>query len=419
MHEKFPKLDDFMSVASKSMKRSVIRELLKLTNKPDVISFAGGLPAPETFPVDDLKQIACDSIDKYGSRMLQYGATEGDERLRSLLLNRFQAKTSVTGLTLENILIVSASQQALDMIGKIFINPGDVVLVERPSYLGGLSVFRAYGAEMVGVELESDGIDIVALEAAIDDIHAQGKRVKFFYAIPDFQNPAGTCYSLAKRKQLIAIAQKHDFFIIEDAPYRELRYVGNDQPYLYELDQSGRVISLFTFSKIYCPGFRLGWVIAHRDVIDKLVVTKQAVDLCTSAFSQILTAEYMSRGLLDERVRKNIELYSRRRQTMLDAFDTFMPKDVGIKWTVPDGGLFLWVTLPGQMNADDLFFSAIENNVAYVVGSAFYANNVLHNSFRMNFSYPHDHMIVEGTRRLAQVLTRGLAKLAGSPAQGA
>lgn len=400
--------EEQISIAAGSMKRSVIRELLKLVEKPEIISFAGGLPAPNTFPVEELKEIVTSSLSKYGNIMLQYGSTEGDARLKKLLIKRFMDKTTVKNLNENNILIVSASQQALDMIGKLFIDRDDLIMVENPSYLGGLSAFRAYGAKMIGVDLEDDGIDIIQFEEKLEKIYKNGKKIKFFYTIPDFQNPSGVCTSLEKRKKIIEIANKYDFMIIEDAPYKELRYENVDLPYLYELDQSGRVIGLFTFSKIYCPGLRLGWIIAHPKVIDKLVVIKQAVDLCTAPFNQIITAEYMERGLLESRIEKNIQLYSKRKNLMLDAFEKYFPDDKGIRWTKPEGGLFLWVTLPENMNADDLFYDVIKNNVAYVIGSAFYGDEPRYNSFRMNFSFPAEEKIEEGVKRLGEVLKKKL-----------
>ncbi len=400
--------ESMISIASGSMKRSVIRELLKLVEKPEIISFAGGLPAPKTFPVEELKEIVSSSLSKYGDIMLQYGATEGDSRLKRLLLKRFMDKTTVKNLDDKNILIVSASQQALDMVGKLFIDRGDFIIVENPSYLGGLSAFRAYGAKMIGVDLEDDGINIAQFEEKLKKIYKEGKKVKFFYTIPDFQNPAGVCTSLSKRKKIIEIANKYDFMIIEDAPYKELRYENEDLPYLYELDPSGRVITLFTFSKIYCPGLRLGWIIAHPKIIDKLVIIKQAVDLCTAPFNQIITAEYMERGLLEGRIEKNIELYSKRKNLMLQAFEKYFPQGKGIKWTRPEGGLFLWVTLPENINTEELFYDVIKNNVAYVIGSAFYGDQPKYNSFRMNFSFPSEDKIEEGVKRLGQVLKQKL-----------
>ncbi|HPO61213.1 MAG TPA: PLP-dependent aminotransferase family protein, partial [Exilispira sp.] len=219
-----------LSVAIGSMKRSVIRELLKLVEKPEIISFAGGLPAPTTFPVEELQEIVSTSLGKYGKTMLQYGSTEGDSRLRRLLLERFAKQTNIKGLDDKNIIIVSASQQALDMVGKLFIDRGDIVLVENPSYLGGLSAFNSYGAKMVGVDLEDDGINIEQFEQKIKEIYSSGKKVKFFYTIPDFHNPAGVCYSLEKRKKILEIANKYQFIILEDAPYKELRYENEDLP---------------------------------------------------------------------------------------------------------------------------------------------------------------------------------------------
>ncbi|MCX8058787.1 MAG: PLP-dependent aminotransferase family protein [Spirochaetes bacterium] len=396
--------DEFFSSVSKIMKKSVIRELLKLTEKPEIISFAGGLPAPETFPVNDLIPIINKLIEREGAKILQYGATEGYGELRKLLTERISKQMKMP-LTVNNLLVVSASQQALDIVGKIFIDPGDKIITERPSYLGGLSAFNSYKANIIGVTLEDDGICIKELEETLDTLYnKRAERIKFFYTIPDFQNPAGVTTSLEKRKKIVELANKYDFLIIEDLPYRELRYEGVTLPTLYELDGGKRVISLYTFSKIFCPGLRLGWIVAPEEVINKVIIAKQAMDLCTPPFNQAIAAAYIKEGLLEERIRKNIEIYSKKRKFMLEILDKYLGGIEEVKWTKPEGGLFLWMTLPDYIDCDELFYKAIENNVAYVIGSAFYPEYPEKNHFRMNFSYPSFDQIEEGVKRLSKVI---------------
>ncbi|MEA1972552.1 MAG: PLP-dependent aminotransferase family protein, partial [Candidatus Cloacimonadota bacterium] len=289
-------LNEIYSDISKSMKKSVIRELLKLTANPDIISFAGGLPAPETFPVKELKEIINDVMDNEAAIALQYGATEGDNLLREQLLKRYQNQ----GLDIkkENVIITTASQQALDLIGKIFVNRGDKVIVGLPSYLGGLSAFNSYGADLIGIDLDEDGMRADILEKTLAELKENNDLPKFIYVIPDFQNPAGITMPVSRRKEIISLAKKYDILIIEDSPYRELRFEGEHQDTLYALDNSGQVILLGTFSKIFVPGFRIGWVIGHENIVDKIVVAKQATDLCTPPFTQKIAGKFLEKGLL-------------------------------------------------------------------------------------------------------------------------
>ena len=390
----------FFSDASQLMKKSAIREILKLTQRPEMISFAGGLPSPDSFPIEDIKRVTAEVLELEGKAALQYGTTEGDNKLRSLLAERH--KKDGLDLSPENIIITTGSQQALDLCGKIFINRGDVVLVGLPSYLGGLNAFANYGAVLKGIPLDDQGMRPDLLEKRITELKKEGKTVKFIYIIPDFQNPTGVTLPRARRLEIIRIAERHDLLIVEDSPYRDVRFAGTPEPLMSSLDTRGRVMTLNTFSKILAPGFRLAWVTGHRDIIDKMVTAKQAADLCTPPFVQKITARYIEQGLLDVNLNKTIELYRQRRDYMLKCFREQMPE--GVKWTEPDGGLFLFVTLPPAMDAARLLEKAIRRNVAFVCGSVFYCNNEGHNTMRINFSFANEKDTCEGVRRLAEVI---------------
>ncbi|HCM59316.1 MAG TPA: aminotransferase [Bacteroidales bacterium] len=391
----------FFSDATHLMKKSAIREILKLTQRPEMISFAGGLPSPDSFPVEDIKRITAEVLEQEGRAALQYGTTEGDNKLRTLLAER-HGKDGLE-LALENIIITTGSQQALDLCGKIFINRGDVVLCGLPSYLGGLNAFSNYGALLKGIPLDDQGMRPDLLEKTVVSLKNEGKTVKFIYIIPDFQNPTGVTLPRARRMEIIRIAERHDLLIVEDSPYRDVRFSGTPEPLMSSLDTQGRVITLNTFSKILAPGFRLAWVTGHRDIIDRLVTAKQSADLCTPPFVQKITARYIEQGLLDVNLKKTVELYKYRRDYMLSCFRELMPE--GVKWTEPEGGLFLFVTLPPSMDAARLLEKAIRKNVAFVCGSVFYCNNEGHNTLRMNFSYAGEKDTHEGIRRLAEVIS--------------
>jgi 2-aminoadipate transaminase len=397
-------IDHFLSRSSKNMKRSPVREILKLLNKPGMISFAGGLPAPETFPVDDLKKITLEVLEKEGASALQYGTTEGDPLLRQLLAEKHNREGLSVGI--ENIIITTGSQQALDLIARVLIDPDDYILCGLPSYLGGINAFLAYGAKLKGIPLDDHGMKPDDLEKAVNDIQKQGKRIKFLYTIPDFQNPAGITLPEERRLKIIEIAEKYDFFIIEDSPYREIRFEGKPEKMMYGLDTSGRVITLSTFSKIFAPGFRIGWVLGHPLILDKLVLAKQTSDICSSAFSQRIIARYLEKGLLEKNLPKTIALYRERRDFMLNCFTKYMPGE--ISWTRPEGGLFLFVTMPAGLNAASVLKKAIDENVAFVDGSTFFCNDQGHNTMRINFSYSNKDEIETGVERLARVIKNEL-----------
>ena len=392
-------LQKLFSKNAHSMKRSAIRELLKLTNKPGLISFAGGLPDPHVFPVEEIREITNEILTKEPHRALQYGLTSGDIRLRKILAQRAAAEGMP--LTEENVLITTASQQGLELISKIFIDPGDVVIVEMPSYLGGLNAFTTYRADLVTIPLDENGMRIDILREQLKELSDSGRLPKFIYTVPDFQNPAGVTLSAGRRKELLEICYQYDLPLVEDTPYRELRFEGEAPPDLLSMDDLGHVVSLHTFSKILFPGMRLGWALASKDIIDKMELAKQSMDLCTPSFTQSIVLRYIERGLLDPQIQSIIKIYRRKRDIMLEALEAHMPKVEGISWTHPEGGLFLWVTLPDEIDTEEMFTEAVENDVAYVLGKAFCANSGGEHSMRLNFSYPHEAEITEGVRRLA------------------
>src|SRR4030043_377501 len=398
-------VNKFLSNSGKSMKRSAIREILKHLENPDMISFAGGLPAPETFPVEDLKEIALEVLEKDGACALQYSTTEGDTLLRKMIVEKH--KRDGLNLSIDNIIIVTGSQQALDLIGRIFIDIGDYVLCGLPSYLGGLNAFTAYGAKLKGISLDEKGMKPDELEETIISLRELDRTIKFIYIIPDFQNPAGITLTEERRIRIIEIAQRYDILIVEDSPYRDVRFSGEPQRMIYQLDNSGRVLTLCTFSKIFAPGFRVGWIIGTPEILDKIVMAKQTADLCTSAFVQKIIARYLEKGLLEKNLSKTIALYSERRNHMIECFRKYMP--AGVTWTEPEGGLFLFVTLPRNTDTDKIFRKAIEKNVAFVSGSTFFCNNAGHNTMRINFSYSKPEVIEEGVRRLAGVISDELS----------
>jgi 2-aminoadipate transaminase len=396
-------LNQALSTNVKGMKRSAIRELLKLIENPNIISFAGGLPSPDSFPISELKEIITDVMDKEAHIALQYGSTEGDNLLRTMLVNRYRRQG--VEVSLENVIVTTASQQGLDLIAKIFIDRGDYVLVGLPSYLGGLSAFNSYGANLIGIPMDEEGEDPNIMEDKIKELQAMGKKPKFIYVIPDFQNPAGITMSENRRKEIIDLAHKYDIMILEDSPYRELRYEGSHRKTIYEMDNSGQVVLLGTFSKIFCPGFRIGWVIGHPDILDKMVVAKQATDLCTPPFTQRIVARYMEKGLLDKKIVDIIAMYQAKQQNMLKLLDEHMPKT--FSWTHPEGGLFLMAKGPEHINTTELLKEAItEEQVAYVAGSSFFCDGSGTNTMRLNFSYESLAKNEEGVKRLGRFLKK-------------
>jgi 2-aminoadipate transaminase len=391
------------ALRTKGIKGSAIRELLKITQRPEIISFAGGLPAPEVFPVERFQEACQKVLSTKGASALQYGASEGYEPLREMIAHnmaRYGIRANV-----DNVLITSGSQQALDLIGKLLINSGDRVLLEAPTYLGALQAFNVYGAEYVSVPIDEDGLRTDALENSLRS------GPKFMYVLPNFQNPGGTTLSEGRRHELVLQADKYGIPIVEDDPYGQLRYEGEHLPPLIVIDREnlrrdkeyliGNVIYLSTFSKTLAPGIRLGWIVAPPDVISRFVQLKQGADLHTSTFTQYVAYEVARDGFLDEHVRHIRSVYRERRDVMLQALSEFFPPET--TWTHPKGGLFLWVTLPEGIDCERLFRAALQENVAFVPGDSFYARNghppAAH--MRLNFSNAKPEQIREGIRRLS------------------
>lgn len=393
--------EPLFSKSAKGMKRSEIREMMKLTARQGIISFAGGMPAPDLFPVEDIKDMSRIVLEREGKTALQYGPTEGDTRLREELAKLMQKDGA--NISSNQLIIVTSSQQGLDLTGKIFIDPGDVIMTSRPTYVGAIHAFHAYGAKIISVEQDEEGTQTTQLRAEIEKLAVKGVKPKFIYEIPDFQNPSGITMSLKRRQEILRIAEEYDLVIVEDSPYRQLRFEGKTEPSLLSMNLE-RVLGLYTFSKILLPGFRLGWMVGPNDLIQKAVTAKQSVDLCSPPFNQAILYEYLSRGLLERQIEVIIKAYREKRDFMLTMLDKYMPKLPGLKWTKPQGGLFLWVTLPENMDSAEIFRNAIEKQVAYVVGTAFYPEGGGRNSFRMNFSYSRKAEIEEGVKRLSQVI---------------
>lgn len=394
---------EFYSASARVMTRSLIRELLKLTRREGLISFAGGLPDPTTFPVEELKAITTRVLDQNAALALQYGPTEGDPRLRDELV-RWMAKDGIR-CTRDQILITIGSQQGLDLVGRVFLDPGDLVIVELPTYMAGLQVFRSCQAQMVGVPQDDDGMCMDLLEQTLARLRREGRRPKLIYVVPDFQNPSGVTLARDRRLRLLELAREYRTLIVEDNPYRELRFEGVAPPPVAALDTDGRVIYLSTLSKTLCPGLRIAWMVASDELVRQFVTAKQGADLCCPAFTQAIAAEFCAEGHLFARIPRIVELYRRKRDVMLRALETEMPR--GVTWTRPAGGLFLWVRLPEGIDTEQMLPAAVEeSHVAYVVGSGFHADGGGKNAMRLNFSYPSEPDIAEGLRRLAALVTR-------------
>jgi len=401
-------LEEFFSERAQGMKVSEIRELLKLTNKPGIISFAGGLPDPELFPAEQIEEICTDVLAKYKKHALQYSATEGIMPLREALVDHMK-RTSPCDFDVNNIIITSGSQQALDLVSKIFVNPGDYVVTGAPTYLGGIGAIRAYEARFKSVALDEHGMKPDVLHTTLDELEKKGIRPKFIYVVPSFQNPMGVTLPEDRRKEIAEIAIERDLLILEDTPYCELKFTDQENYkdiYFYAPENT---IHMGTFSKILAPGLRVAWVLAPEEVINKIVLAKQGADLCTAAFPQYIAFEYMRRGYIYNHIEEIRKVYGEKRDTMIEAMKKYFPE--GVKWTEPKGGMFLWVTLPEGCDTVRMFERALKRNVAYVIGKAFYVDGGGVNSMRLNFSYSSNQTIEEGMRRLGKVIERKLKEV--------
>jgi 2-aminoadipate transaminase len=389
---------------SKRIVRSEIRELLKWTRKPGIISFGGGLPDASLFPVEDIIKITGEVLRTKGYLALQYGPTSGEpEMLEALIahMKEFGEKAAV-----DQLCITSSSQQGIDLISLLFLDVDAPIILELPSYLGAVQAFRRCGADMRGIPLDSGGMDLGRLRKVLEQLDKEGKKPRFIYVIPDFQNPSGITMNLERRKELVKIAHERDILLIEDSPYRELSFTGDILPSIWTIAEGKGVIMLKTFSKVLFPGMRMGWLVSDASIIDKLDMLKQSVDLCTPSFNQLILAAYIKQGKMKKTIEKAIECYRPKSAAMLAALEKYMP--AGVTWSKPTGGMFLWVTLPEKIDTMAIFKTAVDHNVAYVIGRPFHCDNSGNNSMRLNYSFPSIEQIDEGIKRLASAIKQCL-----------
>lgn len=384
--------------------RSEIRELLKWSRKEGVISFGGGLPDASLFPISDIIDITKEVLEKKGFLALQYGPTPGENDFIEALI-QFMGEFGDKAVK-ENICVTSSSQQGLDLIAILFIDEGAPIIMELPSYIGGIQAFSRCGADMRGIPMDDNGMIIEKLEEVLQQLDKDGKKPRFIYTIPDFQNPAGVTMSLERRKKLLEIAGKREIPIVEDSPYRELTFTGKTLPSLWDISNGKGVIMLKTFSKMLFPGMRMGWTVAESHVIEKIEMLKQSVDLCTPSFNQLILASYIKQGKMKKSIEKAIEVYKPKADAMLKALEKYMPKEA--IWSKPSGGMFLWVVLPKHVDTEKIFLKAIEHNVAYVIGRPFHCDNSGTNTMRLNYSFATTQQIDEGIKRLAEAVKTSL-----------
>ena len=384
----------------KKMKASEIRELLKLTQQPEIISFGGGMPSPDSFPIKIIKKISDKVLKEYGPQALQYGPTEGLADLRRVIIKRLRKR----GIKCyeDEIIITSGSQQVLDLVAKIFLNPRDYVVIESPTYLGALVAFNAYQPKYIAIPMDNRGMITNELEKKLKGIRKS--KIDFIYTVPTFQNPLGVTMSLERRKHLLEIAEKHDIMILEDDAYSNLRYSGKDMPSIKSMDKNKRVIYTHTFSKSLAPGFRLAYVVGEREKIKKMTIAKQGADLCTNTFVQYIANEYIKSGMIDKQIVKIRKMYKKKRDIMLRSLEKHFPR--GCKWTKPDGGMFIWVTVPSKIDTRDLFLDAVKEKVAFVHGAAFRVDGKGHNTMRLNFSNTDNKRIDVGIKRLGNLIKK-------------
>ena len=377
--------------------------ILQAAADPKIISFAGGLPAPELFPVKEMKAAVDKVFEEHGQEAMQYGAAKGVTALREVIQQHVKEKENVDS-ELDNVLVTTGSEQALDLVGKAFVDPGDTVLVEQPTYLCALDVFRSYGANFASVEMDEDGMKMDALEEALK----ANPNTKLIYTVPNFQNPTGRTMTEERRKQLAELAEKYDVYVLEDNPYGEIRFAGQHVPAVKSFDKSGHVLYMSTFSKTLAPGFRLGWLVADKNVVNKLTVLKQSADLHTDNLAQFAVAQFFADNDVDAHVKEISALYGKRKDLMLEGIKKYFPE--GVKYTDPEGGMFLWVEVPGVDDTVELFKECLEHDVAFVPGDPFFADGVQPGAFRLNYSNMKEDQIEVGLKRLGAALTAAVNK---------
>lgn len=383
--------------------RSEIRELLKVARKSGLISFGAGLPDVSLFPIDDLRQITSDILENKGYLALQYGSTEGEPEFLEAIINHSKSFGEI--VSVDNLCVVSSSQQAIDLVTHLFIEQGEVAIVELPTYLGVVQAFQRAGCQMLGVKMDEAGMIPEELEKTIA---SSPKKPKLIYIIPDFQNPTGINVPLERRKKILEIATKHEIPIVEDSPYREMNFIGDSLPSFWSLSGGKGVITLKTLSKMLYPGMRLGWITGEDELIQNAVKIKQSVDLCSSAFNQLINASYMKSGKMKETIDKARTLYKAKKNLMVSELEKHMPS--GVKWTNPDGGMFLWVTLPEGYDSKDLFMISIGKGAMFVTGKPFHCDGSGLNTLRLNYSFPTNQQIIDGIKILGDSAKELLVK---------
>jgi len=383
------------------MQPSDIREIGKLTADPEIISFAGGMPDPDFFPLEALREIAGIVLAEDGKAALQYNATKGYAPLREKIADRMQRMD--IRASADDIMIVSGSQQGIDFCGRVFLDEGDAVVCESPSYSGALNAFSAYLPEFIEIPTDDQGMDIDQLEQTLSTC----SNIKLVYVIPDFQNPTGRTWSLERRQQLVTLADRFDIPIIEDDPYSSFRFEGDPLPALKSLDKHNRVIYLGTFSKTLCPGLRIGWIVAGEDILNKIEIAKQVADIHSNSLAQREIDQYLERFDLDKQIERVTAAYGKRKALMVKAIKKFFPAECS--WTDPEGGIFIWVEMPAYINARHVLLKAIKEKVAFIPGGGFFPNSQKENTMRLNFSTMSDEKITEGIERLGHVLKKEIA----------
>ncbi|MDI6690020.1 MAG: PLP-dependent aminotransferase family protein [Actinomycetota bacterium] len=397
---KFDKWVELYAHRTASMKSSGIRDLLSVTARPDIISLAGGLPYTRLFRFEKVVEATEHAMQREGSAALQYGPSEGHKGLKKHIIKLMEEEG--IKVDFDDILVTDGAQQALDLLSKIFINPGDKIIVEAPSYVGALNAFASYEANIVSIPLDKDGLQVDLLQETLEEFTKKGEVLKFIYLVPNFHNPAGVTLSLKRREHLLSLAREHGLIVVEDNAYGRLRFEGEDIKNLKAMDDS--VIYVGTFSKIFSPGLRLGWVVAPKPILEKLIFAKQAADLCSSSFAQRVVEEYFTHNLWKRHIEKLVEIYRSRRDAMLQALEEFFPDEV--RWTKPQGGFFVWVALPEYVDTTEMLAEAISEKVAYVPGRGFFADASGKNYMRLAFCYPEEEVIHEGIKRLSKVVKR-------------
>ncbi len=392
-------MNSLFAARMKNVPKSFIREILKVTQNPDIISFAGGLPNPRFFPVKEITEAATDVLNGTDISALQYGTTEGYPPLREYIAQRYRDK-NILDITADEILITNGSQQGLDLIGKVFVSKGDKIAIEKPAYLGAIQAFSVYEPQFFPVPLLEDGVDIERLENVLNE-----NSIKFFHTVINFQNPSGISYSESKRKELAELLKKYNTIVVEDDPYSNLRFSGT-APKSMRSFMDGQAILLGSFSKTIAPGMRLGWICAKSEIMDKLIIAKQASDLHSNSLCQRIVHKYLINNDVNKHIETIINVYKKQRDAMITAIEKYFPSEV--KFTRPEGGMFLWATLPEHLSALELFENTVKENVVFVPGTPFYIDGDGKNNMRLNFSNADENVIEEGIKRLGTIIRKSL-----------